>query len=198
MAEIKENATPTNDAPLYSVTVPYNNSFLVAARKKSHIAGGLICLVAALAMAALAIASVITADGGDMTIWVIILAVLGVVMLAGAVYNFLHLKPSDRDNNKDVVLQFFDYGMSVVRNNQTTGKNKSLERCLYRSAHNKQYVAKIYDYENRLEFKIRTGSYNGAPQYSVQILPKDVLDAAQSSALLAFLQEQVGKDYVRK
>ena len=202
MAEIKnelnaEMAT-TADQPLYEVTVPYNNPVLVAARKKSRLAVGIVCLIGVLVDAAVAIGAWLTNEDGDMTVITIMMAALGVAFLACAIWNFTHIKPSERDNNKDVKLDFFAESLKVVRNDQTTGKNKSLENCLYRSYKSKQYVAKIYDYENRLEIKVRTGSYNGAPTYSVQILPKDVLAAEQVSALLAFLQEKLGKDYVRK
>ena len=194
MAEM-ENAV---EQPLYAVTVPYNNPILVAARKKSRLAVGIVCLIGALVDAAIAIGAWLTNEDNDMTIIFIMMAVLGVAFLAGAIWNFTHLKASDRDNNKDVKLDFFAESLKVVRNDQGTGKNKSLENCLYRPYKSKQYVAKIYDYENRLEIKVRTGSYNGATTYSVQILPKDVLAAEQVSALLAFLQEKLGKDYVRK
>ena len=202
MADLKNevnNAVVANaDQPLYEVTVPYNNPVLVAARKKSRLAVGIVCLIGTLLDAAIAIGAWVTNEGGDMTIITIMMAALGVAFLACTVWNFTHLKASDRDNNKDVQLTFFAESLKVIRNDQGTGKNKSLENCLYRAYKSKQYVAKIYDYENRLEIKIRTGSYNGAPTYSVQTLPKDVLDATQASALLAFLQEKVGKDYVRK
>lgn len=186
------------EQPLFSVTVPYNHPVLAKTRKTAHITTGILCIVGALLVGAVALGALLSDDSGNMTILAIIMAAIGVFMLGGAVYNFMHLKPSDRDNSKDVQLQFMAEGMHVVRNDQVTGKNKSLENCLYRPYANKQYVAKIYDYENRLEIKIRTGSYNGAPQYSLQVMPKDVLDAAQASALLSFLQEKLGKHYVRK
>lgn len=185
------------EKPLLKISVPYNNEIIANSRRKARKGGGIGLMLSSLIFVAL---TVLAAIGKDPAVWAIVLfAVFAAACIVTGIV-LLCLKPTSAKNDgKNIKYSFYkDYLHIDQDTNLQKGKSKTLSACLYRQYKNKQYVWKIYEYNNYLQFSIYTGTYNGFPQYSHQIIPKSVMPPEVLNALIKFLKAKVGEDYIVK
>ncbi len=178
----------------FNLEIPYNHEVLVAERKKIKITSSVVLLIAALAFAIMGFCAY--GSGSDDT--VVLYMFLGFAAFAAliAVWLLLNLKPKAKDNERMVKMAFYEDFMKVTQDNGAVGgKVKNLENCLYRKYQNKQYVRYVFEYNDKIVIRILTGTYNGAPTYSNQSIPKAIFGAGEEENFKAFMQEKVGDDY---
>ena len=179
----------------FKVVVPFNNEVMVKGRKNTKIIGG----VSSLFMAALFIGITIwmgmNYGFSSFATWFFI--VLGAIALGTAIYLFCTLKPNDKNNDATLVYSFYEDFLQIVKyKDENDEKPKMQVSCLYNEYGNKQYVAKLVEDETKLDIRIFTGTYNGAPQYSNNLLPKSVFEQEEEFvALKEFLSQKLGNKY---
>lgn len=180
--------------PKFNFEIPYNHEVLVAERKKIKVSSSIVLLIAAAVLAILGWCASGSSSSGAW-VWYIFLGFAGLAALI-AVWNFLNAKPKAKDNDRMIKMAFYDDFMKVTQDNgMVGGKVKNLENCLYRKYKNKQYVRNVFEYNDKIVIRILTGTYNGAPTYSNQSIPKAIFGADEEANFKAFMQERVGNDY---
>ncbi len=193
-----ENVTENFEKTKFEIDVPYNNEFLVAERKKSRIMVGVLYMFVAVAFLGLTIWGALSS--GPSIALVVVFAILAALCCGAGIYHFCTLKAREKDENKTVKYCFYEDYLQIIQNNAAeNGKVKMLENCLYRPYKNKQYVAKVMEFQNKLEVKIFTGTTNGAPQYNRHTIPKSMFETEEElNAFTQFLKEKFSSDYVVK
>lgn len=182
---------------LFEIFVPYNNEIMTASRKKARKGLGIGLMVSSLFFVAL---SILASTGKKPSTFAIVLFGVIAVICVGVGVTLLFLKPSNPKNDgKNIKYRFYKDYLNINQDtNLEKKKSKVLSACLYRPYKNKQYVWKIYEYKDRIQLAIYTGTYNGFPQYSHQIIPKSVLSPEELNALILFLKAKIGEDYLEK
>lgn len=185
-----------NNGLLAEINVPYNNELMVADRKKSKITMGILFLVAFAFCAGVGIWGFI--DGSITIALVFVLIAAG--MLGLVIYSFCTIKASAKDENILINYSFYEEYLQIRQDNSASnGKVKMLENCVYRPFKNKQYVAKVFEFADKIQLKIYTGTTNGAPNYHTHIIPKVVFKTEEElTSFTTFLKDKFGGDYVVK
>lgn len=182
----------------FEFDVPYNNELLVKQRKKAKITTGVVLMVAFVMFLFMTIGS---ATGTNSAPWVVVLFVgFDLACLIPAIFFFLNTKPKAKDDNKTVKYFFYEDLLQIKREDGTeNGKVRVLESCLYRKYSGKQYVAKTFEFEDKFQVQIFTGTTNGVPQYSHHIIPKSVfVSDEQLNEFREFVKFRLEKDFVVK
>lgn len=182
------------DEVKFNLNVPYNHPVSVQSRKKSYILGGVMMTIVAAAWAIVAVVAGMS-ESGSIGIALGFVA-FSVLCLACGIYFFCIIKPLKRNDNKITNIYFYENYLDVKQTKET--KQKTLTTCLYRPYKNKQYVSRIIELYNKIDVKVYTGTYNGAPKYALYTIPKDLLTEEQLNEFILFLKDRVGADYVVK
>ena len=197
--EEKTNEVKTDvlvDDLKYKATVPCNNSVMLEAKKKQRKIYGIMCLVCAIPFVIMTIASAV---GENSSVTIVALFACFVLLCVGcSVFFFCTAKASKKDEVRSITYSFHEDYLEVNQDDSNKKSHKTLTKCLYRSYKNKQYVSKVFEFPNRFEFRIFTGTYNGAPQYKKYVLPKDILKSEEIESFKEFLKKNLDKDYVIK
>ncbi len=178
----------------FNFEIPYNHEVLVAERKKIKISSSIVLLIAAAVLAVLGLCA-FGSDSSDAVVLYVFFGMAG-LSAACAALCLLNIKPKAKYNDRMIKMVFYDDFMKVTQDNGAVGgKVKNLENCLYRKYKNKQYVRYVMEYNDKIVLRILTGTYNGAPTYSNQSIPKAIFGAGEEENFKAFMQERVGNDY---
>lgn len=179
----------------FEIVVPYNHEMFVAERRKSKIIGGTICLVLAVGFA---VAAFVLALLGGISGESILFAVFAILLFIPSMCALCTLKPNSKNDNKKLSFYFGEDGLAVVQT-KGEGKERVLQNCLYREFQDKQYVSKVFEYEEKFQLQIYTGTTNGVSQHSYESIPKSIFESdTQLEEFKTFIQEKVGRDYISK
>ena len=164
----------TNENVLkYSFVAKQSNPVLLEFRKKTNRLFGVLLLVCA---AIFGLFAILCATSNNPSLWVCLIFGGFVAVCVGcAIYFFLTAKPTEKDENKIMCYEFYEYSVSINRENLIKNTNKNLVKCLYSDYKDRQYISKLFEFNDRFEIRVFTGTYNGVPQYKKFVLPKDVI-----------------------
>ncbi len=182
----------------FDIKVPFNNEVMVAARKKTKLSAGIGCLVVA---ALFFVISIVTINANNSTLAAtLIFAGFGAFALAASLCFLLTIKPNAKNDNKVIRYCFYDAYLQIHQiNGSENGKEKMLASCLYGNFEHKQYISDITEFDNRLQVKIFTGTYNGVPQYATHVIPKSAITGENElDNFKNFLKKIFGSSYIVK
>ena len=176
----------------FEVKVPYNHELLLNSRKKAKMWAGISLIVVAIFFIVLTIFSARSTTPTAAIIFV----VFDVLAVGGAVFFLIPTKAKAKDENRSVRYQFYEDIIQIFNNDETKSKDKLQHSFLYRPFKDKQYLNRVTESELSFELSIFTGTYNGAPQYSKHVIPKDSFSSeAEMQEFKTFLEEKLGNAY---
>lgn len=177
----------------YDINVPYNHPSAVKSRKKMKVFASVMLFMIAPIWIFVAIMSL--TGNNPSTIAAIIFFVMAVICLVAGIYFVYSIKPLKKDEGKSIEFKFYDFSLEI--NQVKPNKQKSLTKCLYGEYKNKQYVSKVIEFNDRIDIKVYTGTYNGVPQIVGHTVPKDVI-GDKVEEFKNFLKEKMLEDYIVK
>lgn len=183
------------DESLFQFIVPFNNQSILKGEKKLGRCLGVLTLFLGILLT-LICAYLVSIQENQ---WVVfVFAVISLIFVLSAVICFRKGKVNPKNENRFYRYDFFADGLAIAKNSSKNLENyKNEVVCLYRPYSENKYIAKIYETNEELIFKIRIGSYNYiAPIYKKYYLPKSVL--GNNEAIISKLKEIIGKDYIVK
>lgn len=182
----------------FEVDVPYNNELMVKERKKNRRRSSIAVFAIAAIFVLLAILCLTTSNPSRAGavfcgVGALVCVVIGIIL-------FFTTKPNTKLDGRVIKYVFTENGLFIHQDNSANEKkNRTLEACLYRNAGGKQYISKVFEFNEKFQIRIFTGTYNGAPQYSFHVIPKDMLKSEdEMTAFVTFLKYKLSKDYVVK
>lgn len=182
---------------LFNFSVPFNHESILRGKKKLGRVIAILSLIYGVLFSSLT-AYLITIQ--ENIVVIAIFAVISLIGLVSAVVCFQSGKYNPKHKNRFYKYDFLEDGFIVSQNsNKNIETYKAELACLYRPYKDKQYIAKVFESNDDLIFRVRVGSYNFSPTYKEFILPKDLLtNTEQDNQFIPTLKEIFGKDYVIK
>ncbi len=184
----------------FKINVPYNNEYLVAARKKNNIVFSVIMFMA---VAVFMLGTVLSGISATADLWVSLLFLaMALASLGFAIYFIVRaIKPSAKDATKVLTFNFYDNLMdiSLTTNKNGNSKTKSLRAVAYVNYKDKQYITKFIESTDVFKIEILVGTYNFVPQYVTETLPKSCFkDEEELNNFITFIKEKVSKYIVKE
>ena len=179
----------------FQFDVSYNNEIAIKAQRKKNLFYAIVLFLGAAFFVMLTILMLTTSNEPSIIALVIFLALVALAVGWG-IYFLLNPRYSEKNNKVKKIFIFTDFSLLVEKIHEHKPKaDRTLENCLLRRERGKQYVSRVFEYQDIFEFKIFTGTFNLVPQYNLEILPKDCIAAEEYNDFVDFLKETFEQDY---
>ena len=185
------------DKPSFCLEVPYNHPLVLQDRIQSGKKLGFLFLF--VGIIPLFLLTILFACVQAYSTLCIVGSIFVVALIFFVVYSCTNRHNPKQDKISSMYRFFDNYFIILKNSNKEPNLYKLKKAYYYRKHENKQHVVNVYEKDKMFVLKMYTGTYNGSPVYTEEILPKNVFAGeVQRTAFVLFLRDILQSDYIEE